>query len=476
MKDKSQISFKSIVCFFDVFFLIVYFFVFLKIQYNLVSPLELQSQVWPVIEIFKKHYKALLILVLSWAFIANYVEGYNFMRRVKLVVILKKLFKQIILFTIIIFAVSGLKTEDLFSSKLAVSYLFVFFISILFVRIVSFQYFKSLHSNGKNLSNIVIIGTNKNTFKLIETLKERPDYGFHIKAIFTNKINFDMKEIEVKLFNKESLLSFFEENKIQKVFISQMSSLPKGTLNEIFEYCDKFHLEIIYIPHSSYSEFTRLEVDYIDTLPLLTVKRFPLDLPINLFVKSVFDKAFALVVCVLFLSWLFPVVALLIYLDSGGPILFVQKRNGRGGNQFNCYKFRTMISCSTNSIVATERNDSRITRLGNILRKTSLDELPQFFNVLKGDMSIVGPRPHMITQDSYYSGVIHKYWLRHYTKPGITGLAQVKGYRGAIDSDYDMEKRIRADLYYVRNWSFFLDIQIIYQTIILMIKGDKNAI
>lgn len=135
-----------------------------------------------------------------------------------------------------------------------------------------------------------------------------------------------------------------------------------------------------------------------------------------------------------------------------------------------------MIQTNTNSIIETKRNDKRITRVGHFLRKSSLDELPQFFNVLKGDMSIVGPRPHMIVQDVYYDEVIEKYFLRHYVKPGITGLAQVKGFRGAIDCDADMEKRINADLYYVRNWSFLLDVKIVVQTIWLTIRGDENAI
>lgn len=449
---------------------------FLKIQYDYISPINFSNESWELLEIFKMHYKALLILLLTWGFIANYVGGYNFLRRVKFVVILKKLLIQIFIFTIIVFAVSGLKGEDLFSFELAILFLLAYFLSILLLRILSFLYFKSLHANGKNLSNIAIIGTNKNTFKFIEILKERKDYGFSIKGILTNKINFDLKEIPVFLINDESYIRFIEENRIQKIFISQMSSLSKNYLNDISEYCDKNHIEIIYIPHSNYSEFTRLEVDYIDTLPLLIVKKFPLDLLVNKILKSTFDKVFALFICFFLLSWLFPLIALLIYLDSGGPILFIQQRNGLAGKKFGCYKFRTMIQCSTNSLVATERNDSRITRVGSFLRKTSLDELPQFFNVLKGEMSVVGPRPHMISQDVYYTDIIQKYSLRHYTKPGITGLAQVKGYRGAIDSDHDMEKRIRADIFYVKNWSFLLDIQIIYQTIVLVLKGDDNAI
>ena len=173
---------------------------------------------------------------------------------------------------------------------------------------------------------------------------------------------------------------------------------------------------------------------------------------------------------------LFPIIALLIKLDSKGSVIFKQKRRGINGKDFDCYKFRTMRNDGTNSIKATVVNDNRITKIGNFLRKTSLDELPQFINVLKGDMSIVGPRPHMISQDIYYSEIIRKYNLRNYVKPGITGLSQVKGFRGAIDCDKYMEDRIRTDTFYVRNWSLLLDIQISYQTVVLVFKGDENAI
>src|SRR5690606_16089232 len=141
-----------------------------------------------------------------------------------------------------------------------------------------------------------------------------------------------------------------------------------------------------------------------------------------------------------------------------------------------CLKFRTMREDKDNNKKPTERDDPRVTKLGRILRKTSLDELPQFFNVLKGDMSIVGPRPHMVSENESYSEIIKKYSLRHYVKPGITGLAQIRGYRGAIDSEKDMELRVRTDIYYVRNWSFLLDLLIIYKTVRLILVGDENAI
>lgn len=476
MKDKSQSNFSTIIQTFDLFLLILFFFYFLRIQYSYIDNTTNTMETWKLIDIFKTHYKALLILVLSWCLIAYYVSTYKVMRSDKALGFMSKLFKQFVFFSIIIFAVSGLKERVLFVNDIAVYYLLTLISSLFLFRFVLYLYFNYLNKNGKNLVNVSFFGVNKNTFKLIEVLRERRDYGYNIHGIISNKINFELKDNLILKLEVDELEAYLVDNKIQKIFISQMASFTKVYMDTLNEVCVKRHVEVIFIPHSEYTDFTRLEISYIDTLPVLRVKHFPLDISVNQILKSFFDKFFALMVCIFILSWLFPIIALLIYLDSGGPILFIQKRNGLNGQQFGCFKFRTMIQCETNSIVATEKNDSRITRIGTFLRKTSMDELPQFLNVLKGDMSIVGPRPHMITQDMYYTEVIQKYSMRHYVKPGITGLAQVRGYRGAIDSDYDMEKRIRTDLYYIRNWSFLLDIQIIYQTVVLVFKGDDNAI
>lgn len=181
-------------------------------------------------------------------------------------------------------------------------------------------------------------------------------------------------------------------------------------------------------------------------------------------------------VIIFILSWLYPLIAIAILLESGKPVIYAQKRVGLGGNIFYCYNFRTMKNSKDNDIKATVKDDSRVTQLGRILRKSSLDEMPQFFNVLKGNMSVVGPRPHMVVQDNYYNDLLLRYSRRHHVKPGITGLAQVKGFRGEINSREDMQKRIIADIYYVRKWSFLLDMIIILGTVFKTVGGDKKAI
>jgi putative colanic acid biosynthesis UDP-glucose lipid carrier transferase len=193
------------------------------------------------------------------------------------------------------------------------------------------------------------------------------------------------------------------------------------------------------------------------------------------FFKRSFDIIFSLFIIIFVFSWLYPILAILIKLESKGPVFFVQLRTGKNGEHFKCYKFRSMrVNHEANHKQAT-RDDQRITKTGAVLRKTSLDELPQFFNVLIGNMSIVGPRPHMLSHTEQYSQLTDKFKARHALKPGITGWAQICGYRGEVSNAEAMLKRVDADVWYMKNWSFGLDLKIILLTFWITLKGDKNA-
>jgi putative colanic acid biosysnthesis UDP-glucose lipid carrier transferase len=193
------------------------------------------------------------------------------------------------------------------------------------------------------------------------------------------------------------------------------------------------------------------------------------------FFKRSFDILFSLFIILFVFSWLYPILAILIKLESRGPVFFAQLRTGRNGSQFRCYKFRSMyVNADAHRRQAT-RNDGRITRVGAVMRKTSLDELPQFFNVLVGHMSIVGPRPHMVVHTEEYSRLTDKYKTRHLLRPGITGWAQILGLRGEVKTPDAMLKRLDADVWYLKNWSFLLDLKIIFLTFWITLKGDKNA-
>ncbi|MFA6261332.1 MAG: sugar transferase [Bacteroidia bacterium] len=186
--------------------------------------------------------------------------------------------------------------------------------------------------------------------------------------------------------------------------------------------------------------------------------------------KRCLDIFISLLVILTLFWWLFPMLALMVYLSSKGPVFFKQKRTGLFGEEFNCYKFRTMVVNTEADVKQATITDERITRLGHFLRETNLDELPQFFNVLKGQMSIVGPRPHMVFHTREFSQIVEGYHMRLQVKPGITGLAQIKGYRGATPDYRSIYKRIQWDNFYVENHSVLLDLQIIGMTVLHFVK------
>ena len=201
----------------------------------------------------------------------------------------------------------------------------------------------------------------------------------------------------------------------------------------------------------------------------------PLDDPLNYFIKRCFDIIFSLLIIIGVMSWLTPLIAILIRLESKGPIFFKQKRHGLGYEEFNCYKFRSMCVNEHADITEAKRNDPRITKVGAFIRRTSIDEMPQFFNVFVGSMSVVGPRPHMLNFTEKYAVKVNKFKARHFIKPGITGMAQTHGYRGEIENDTDIINRIKYDIFYMESWSLLLDMKIIYLTVKNAIKGEKKA-
>jgi undecaprenyl-phosphate galactose phosphotransferase/putative colanic acid biosynthesis UDP-glucose lipid carrier transferase len=206
------------------------------------------------------------------------------------------------------------------------------------------------------------------------------------------------------------------------------------------------------------------------------LRKEPLEIPENRLVKKIFDISFSLFVICFVCSWLFPILITLIKLTSKGPVFFKQLRSGEDNKSFLCYKFRTMQVNNLSDEIQATVNDPRITRIGAFMRKNNLDELPQFFNVLMGHMSVVGPRPHMLRHTSQYSELIHNYLVRHFTKPGITGWSQINGYRGETKDLYKMKKRVEYDIWYIENWSFLLDLKIVLRTVGKMLYGDDKAL
>jgi putative colanic acid biosynthesis UDP-glucose lipid carrier transferase len=229
------------------------------------------------------------------------------------------------------------------------------------------------------------------------------------------------------------------------------------------------------VPNLSYFFSKPVIVDYIRDLPILSPRSEPLEDVGNRLKKRILDVVVSFLVVVFILSWMIPIIGLLIFIESRGPIFFSQKRTGKNNQVFNCLKFRSMkVNKDSDSKQAT-KNDARVTRIGKILRKTSLDEFPQFINVLKGEMSLVGPRPHMVKHTTDYSQIVDQYMVRHFLKPGITGWAQINGFRGEITDAKQIKMRVVNDLWYLENWNIWLDIRILFLTVYSVFKGDKNA-
>jgi Undecaprenyl-phosphate glucose phosphotransferase len=246
-------------------------------------------------------------------------------------------------------------------------------------------------------------------------------------------------------------------------------------IKEFISFTDKNMIRFKIIPDFRSFPFKRVNIDFFEDVPVITFRQEPLTDIVNQMLKRAFDVVFSFLVIVLLLSWLYPLIALLIKISSKGPILFKQVRSGLNNEEFMCFKFRSMAQNEDANDLQATKGDARITKIGSFLRKSSLDEMPQLINVFMGDMSVVGPRPHMLKHTEEYSALIGKYMVRQLVKPGITGAAQVKGYRGETKELKDMEGRVRADVWYIENWTLALDINLVALTVWNVIKGDEKA-
>ncbi|MES2730808.1 MAG: undecaprenyl-phosphate glucose phosphotransferase [Bacteroidota bacterium] len=342
---------------------------------------------------------------------------------------------------------------------------FIILSRILFILLTSI--FKK---TGFNQKKFVIVGAGYAGNELYHQLVFNSNVGYKFMGFFDDQPEIPNLIIKGKLRHlKEYCLS----ESVNEIYYA-LSLKSADVIKDIADFADNNFIYFKIAPDFSGLVNRKVNIDFYNNVPIMTFRKEPLSLLFNRVIKRCFDIAFSLGVICLIFPFIFPIIALLIKLESPGPVLFKQLRPGRRNKLFGCYKFRTMRVNNSTEKQAT-KNDPRITKIGSILRKTSLDELPQFFNVLLGDMSVVGPRPNMINQLEMYSKVIDKYMVRHFVLPGITGYAQVNGYRGETAEVRLMEKRVEYDVMYMENWSFLLDLKIIFLTVWNIFKGEKNA-
>ncbi len=406
---------------------------------------------------------SLALLFLFWTLLSGRTKIYNIPRNLTYTVFLERLIVHFLLFILGLLLLGKVSYNVFFNSDIYWLSFYLFFFIFLAKSLIYFG-IKYIRSLGINHRNIMFLNENSSTEVLKNILKDRKDYGYKI-------FEYGKTEIEA-----DELVEFWKSNGIHTLFIPVENTYDDREEREIFRLAEASKVNISMIPSITQNSFFLYDMGYIQTQPVLNQAKYPLDYYSNFLLKRTFDIIFSVIVLAGICSWLFPIIAIVIRLSSKGPVFFIQERYGFHEEVFRCIKFRTMVVNDESFTKTTSENDSRITRIGKILRKTSLDEMPQFLNVLKGEMSIVGPRPHMLAVDDYYKPKIGRYSLRSMVNPGITGLAQVNGLRGdAGDVEVEMNKRVLADAFYVRNWSFVLDVVIILKTTLLVITGDKNA-
>ena len=351
----------------------------------------------------------------------------------------------------------------------------VFAICILIARYIEWYLLKIYRNRGNNTRYVTFVGSDTELLNIYQSLSRDASIGYKVLGYYSNsEIS---GEHDLRCINT---LDFFMSHLNQKgdltlgdeIYVC-MSRLQKDVINKISAFCDKNMIHFYFVPVSVESLGLNMRREWLDDVEIYSTFESPLSNVINRAVKRFFDIMFSSLTLIVLLP-IIPLIAFLIKRQSPGPIFYKQERTGYEGKVFKCYKFRSLYANHKADNAQVSKEDPRVFPFGHYIRKTSIDELPQFWNVLKGDMSIVGPRPHMLFHTDKYSEIISRYMVRHFVKPGITGWAQVNGFRGETKELWQMEERVKRDLWYTEHWSFWLDIRIIWMTI-TKVLGDENA-
>lgn len=362
---------------------------------------------------------------------------------------------------------------DIQSGFLTRVYLVILALGLL-SRFLLVTYTSNYYRKHVHMKRIVVVGVNAFSIDFVHRTIRNPEFGYKFLGFFGDT---EPGHEDVRVRKFEKIYDFLLNYGIDEVYISLPSS-PDYRTKELIKFCHLNFIQVNFLNefiHLLNKKTIQVDLNYDGPTPIVTVAKEPLEMTANKLLKRGFDLVFSTVVLVTICSWLFPIIAILIKFSSKGPVFFKQRRTGLDNRPFYCYKFRTMrVNKEADSKQATS-NDSRITPIGSFLRKTSLDEFPQFINVFKGEMSVVGPRPHMLAHTRMYSKIIAPFMVRHWVKPGITGLAQAKGFRGETEEVRQMYHRVKMDVFYIQNWSFWMDLQLIFETFWGMVTAKNKG-
>ena len=343
----------------------------------------------------------------------------------------------------------------------------LFYFLMLLYRLTVDTILEKYRATGGNILKCLIIGNNDHGSDLYNEILKFPELGYRANGIYSyNKKN---KPNSVAYLGSYKDLSDDQISQFDRIFFSNKISLKSQ--ENIISKADKLNIKVSYIPDLAFYDYKNFFISKISTVPYVSINDLPLDNSVNFYTKRIFDIIFSFFVIIFILSWMIPLFGIIIKLSSKGPALFIQKREGFKGKVFNCLKFRTMVVNRFSDTKMADDDDKRLTKFGRFLRLSTLDEMPQFINVFLGDMSIVGPRPHPLNLNKDFREKVLNFQKRHRFKPGITGLAQSMGYSGFIYSIYDMNNRVKMDIFYFKNWSFILDLKIVFRTTLILFKG-----
>ena len=386
--------------------------------------------------------------------------------------LLSKTLKLLVVFVLIFLSLSMFFNIEI-GTKVQLFYFVSFFILLNIWWLIANKTIRYYRKKGYNFKRVVIVGARQTGLMLYKELQSNAGYGYCFLGFFDS---IEPQDEKVKALYKGGISEVEEfclENKVDELYCA-LPSDEDANIISMLQISERNTIRFFIVPEVRRFMTRTLSFGNIGAIPLLSVREEPLQKWLARFVKRSIDLFLSGIVILLSPFWFLP-IAIAVKKSSPGPILFRQKRTGYMGRDFDCLKFRTMCVNKDSDTKQAERGDARITKVGAFLRKTSLDEFPQFFNVFKGDMSLVGPRPHMLKHTEDYSKLIDKYMVRHFIKPGITGWAQVNGYRGETKTLQQMEKRVEYDVWYLEHWNVFLDIKIIILTAFGVFKGDDNA-
>lgn len=419
-------------------------------------------------EYYNYYVQLFVFMNFAWVLVAAMLNSFNFYPALEIRKSLGKLFNTIIIHAGVL-ALLLVSLKGYYYSRLFFTYFYLAFVPLVLVtRVFLMNRLRNFLSKDSNARPILLLGFSQAAINFKAEIENHPEFGLRVAGWFANESNEELTG------NINAAENWIKQNPVSEVYCALQPD--DENLLKWLRLAEGNLLRFRFLPNLGLKNLSNTELQLLGDVPILVTRKEPLEYRHNRLIKRFFDLVFSVLVIVFVFPWLFPMLAVAIKISSKGPLFFTQKRSGLNNQVFNVLKFRTMVVNADADQLQATKNDPRITKVGAFLRKHNLDELPQFFNVLAGQMSVVGPRPHMLNHTAEYRKLIDTFMVRHLIKPGITGLAQSRGLRGETSETESMEKRVRADVYYLENWSLLFDFKIIFHTIWNMIFGGAKGV